>query len=97
MAIEKDLIWFWHFSLDEGGRGGPALSAGPQGRKPTFFLAFCSFLNAVPPCVDCARKSWLAPDFPWLFEMSPAEGKHRTKAFQMQSLKRKDSISAAGF
>lgn len=29
--------------------------------------------------------------------MSPAEGKHHTKAFQKQALKRKDSISAAGF
>ena len=104
MAIEESLISSWHFSLDEGGRGQPALSAGPRGRKLTFFRASCPFLKALrllrqsaALCIDCAGKSRLAPHFLCLFEMSLAEGKHRTKAFQMQALKRKHSISAAGF
>lgn len=104
MATEKGLISSWHFSLDEGGRGRPALSAGPQGRRLTFFPASCPFLKALrllrqspALCMDSVGKSRLAPDFLCLFEMSPAEGKHRTKAFQMPALKRKVSISAAGF
>lgn len=59
---------------------------------------FCRLLRqSAALCTDRAGKSRLALDFLCLFEISPAEGTHRTKAFQMQALKRKDSISAAGF
>lgn len=95
MAAEKDLVSSWRCSLDEGGRGRPALSAGPWGRNLSFFPASCPFLKALwlprqpaALCMDRAGEEQACAGFPLSFRDEPGRRKALYKGFSDASIEK---------